>query len=249
MSKAKPTLVLIHGFAANQTVWGDFAFQLAQHYPVMTIDLPGYGTAQAVPAQTLHDLASHVLSICPKPAIWVGWSLGGQVARYLAALAPKQTQGLITLCSNPKFVASLDWPGIAPEAFQQLYELFKSQPKKALTRFFSLQGIEHHLSLRKPLLLLKKQAEQLKPEVLLRDLTLLQETDLRKTDASMLPELNIFGNQDRLVPIAVAPYLKDLYPQAQNATICGATHVPFLSHVSECLTHMDTFIHDTLTRH
>ncbi|HLF67339.1 MAG TPA: alpha/beta fold hydrolase [Gammaproteobacteria bacterium] len=247
MSKSAITLVFIHGFAANQTVWGECLDHFAKQYPVNAIDLPGYGESKNITAHTLHQIACAVRDTCPTPALWIGWSFGAHVARYLAKLVPDHTKGLITFCSNPKFVASPDWPGISPIAFNTLYDLFSVHPDKALTRFFTLQGVELNKDIRGRLLSLKKHAEQLNPDILLRDLTILRDTDLRDNCSLSIRELNIFGRQDRLVPIAVAERLKDLSAHAQSATIYGATHVPFLSHLSECLTHMDPFIHDILT--
>jgi pimeloyl-[acyl-carrier protein] methyl ester esterase len=46
---------------------------------------------------------------------WLGgWSLGGMLASELAARRGERCCGLVTLASNPRFVAHEDWPSAMP---------------------------------------------------------------------------------------------------------------------------------------
>jgi pimeloyl-[acyl-carrier protein] methyl ester esterase len=238
MNKKNIHLVLIHGFAANKTIWYKLAKELEKTYSVQAVNLPGYG-----------DESSDILQQTKKPVIWVGWSLGGLIARELGQQRPEYTQGIITLASNPKLIASDDWPcGINYGGFHALEKLFIRHPSAALTRFFTLQGQDLERDDRKQLLTLKKQAESVPVEILLRDLNKLGNTDQREMISKLtVPQLNIFGTEDRIVPASVAEQLKHLSPHAQNVTINGAGHVLLLSHVTECLTSIHQFINESIT--
>jgi pimeloyl-[acyl-carrier protein] methyl ester esterase len=243
-------LVLIHGFAFNKIIWAALAEQLAATYTVHVIDLPGYGEHAHKNACDLPTLCEQVLAQVRGPSkfIWVGWSLGGLIARTLAQVAPQNTQGVITLASTPQFIASPNWPcGIPYDEFHKLEQLFISQPEKALTRFFMLQGQGLDRTITRQLLALKKYSESLPLDVLLRDLQLLAHSDLRKLCQQLtFPQLNILGTADRLVPIAVLEPLKHLSALAQNVTIEGAGHILLLSHVTECLTSIHQYINESI---
>lgn len=246
--KKKHHLVLLHGFAANKTIWKPCIEKLSADYTLEAIDLPGYGEHEPIKAEQLQDLVQFVLSRTKTPVIWVGWSLGGLVARMLAHQAPQYTQGIITIASNPQFVISDDWScGIKMGPFIVLEQLFMRDPKKALLRFFTLQGQGAKKDVRERLLILKKQAESVSNQVFLRDLQILAHTDLRQiTRKFSCPQLNILGAQDRIVPQTLIQCLKYLSPQAQNVTIPEAGHVLLLSHVNECVTYMKQFINESI---
>ncbi len=236
MNKKNIHLVLIHGFATNKTIWNKLAAQLEKDYTVRAIDLPGYG------------LSTPMLEQIKKPVIWVGWSLGGIIARTLAEQTPQYTQGIITLASNPKFVANDNWPcGINQDAFHALQQLFMNHSDKALTRFFTLQGQGLNRCDRNTLQILKKQMESLPLDVLLQGLKLLAHTDQREMLSKLtVPQLNLLGTDDPLVPVTLIEQLKRLSPRAQNVTMQGAGHVLLLSHVSECLTTIHQYINESI---
>lgn len=253
MPKKNIQLVLIHGFAANKNIWGTFAEKLAQQYTVHCIDLPGYGTQTQVMAAHLSDLAQHVLTqvnpeSSPQHFIWLGWSLGGLVAAYLAQTAPQYTQGLITLAFNPKFIADKDWPcGVRFSAFAMLEQMFKRKAEKALAQFYNLQGQGLDTLSEQQLQHFKEEVVSTPPQTLLRDLNLLATRDTRDIISELTcPWLNILGGKDPLVPISLIEQLKRLSAHAQNVTIEEAGHVMFLSHRAECLTPIHQFINESI---
>ena len=66
-------------------------------------------------AATLED----ILACSPPEAVYVGWSLGGQLALELAARFPRRVSAVVTVCNNPLFVAANDWPGMEPVLFEE----------------------------------------------------------------------------------------------------------------------------------
>lgn len=97
---AGEAVILIHGFPMNEHVWDSFREKLSDSFRVVTLDLPGFGKSEALPAGfTLEDVADAVLAFIkekqyPNPVI-VGHSLGGYVT---LAMAEKNPHGFAGIC-------------------------------------------------------------------------------------------------------------------------------------------------------
>ena len=103
-----PTVLFIHGFLDDQTVWDGVIDSLENDVNTVSYDLPGFGTrAESVadPADlSLNSLAAEVgeiLSGIDTPVIVVGQSMGTQVAELVAAAHPEQVVGLVLLTPVP----------------------------------------------------------------------------------------------------------------------------------------------------
>ena len=81
-------LVLLHGWGLNAKVWDCITPQLASHFTLHLVDLPGYGRSGGFGAMSLEEMAQRVLENAPERAIWLGWSLGGLVASQVAYPIP-----------------------------------------------------------------------------------------------------------------------------------------------------------------
>ncbi|OJJ21194.1 hypothetical protein BKI52_11545 [marine bacterium AO1-C] len=95
-----PSVVLLHGFCENRTMWRHIVPFLASHYQVTSIDLGGFGesahllpqpTTVAALAQQVAQLLAHLH--ISKPII-VGHSLGGYVALALTQMNSTLCQGI-----------------------------------------------------------------------------------------------------------------------------------------------------------
>jgi pimeloyl-[acyl-carrier protein] methyl ester esterase len=62
--KGKP-IVLVHGWAMHTGIWREFARQLAQHYRVTCIDLPGHGRSEKIDPFTLERISDELVNIIP----------------------------------------------------------------------------------------------------------------------------------------------------------------------------------------
>ena len=103
-------LVLLHGWGLNAQVWDCITPQLASHFTLHLVDLPGYGRSGGFGAMSLEAMAQRVLEQAPPQAVWLGWSLGGLVASQVAIMRPERVQALVTVASSPCFAARDDWP-------------------------------------------------------------------------------------------------------------------------------------------
>ena len=228
-------LTLIHGWGMHGGLWQPLIEQLAPHWRITTVDLPGHGRSPLPPGGfDLPRLATLVLDAVPTPAHWIGWSLGGLVATQAALLQPQAVNALTLITNLPKFTRDDDWPHAMPRGtlagfannLEQDYAL-------TLQRFLGLQvrgtqNERHTLRLIRQLIASRPPAQ---PEALRLGLEILRNTDLRPELKHLhCPVHYILGERDTLAPAAAAPALQTLLPQATIATLMGAGHAPFLSH-------------------
>ena len=99
-----PTVVLIHGFGLNRTMWQWQRPALTPHFSVLTYDLHGHGES-APPAGTpdLAMFSRQLLGLMDRCGIEhsavVGFSLGGMIARRFALDYPDRLSALAILHS------------------------------------------------------------------------------------------------------------------------------------------------------
>ena len=231
---AGKSIVLVHGWAMHSGIWHDFAMQLAQHYQVTCIDLPGHGHSDNLDNFTLEQVADALVdAVADKQSCWLGWSLGATVVMEIAKRYPERVNSLILLAGNPHFTCTEQWPGMKVDLLEAFSEQLTLDAPATLLRFLSLQVAQ--LPDYKVLLkniktaIMARAAPNL--DTLQGGLAILKQADLRPAlAAAQMPILLLLGTRDTLVPIAVGEAIKDLAPTIQIVVIDKAGHVPFLSH-------------------
>ncbi|MEN8213339.1 MAG: pimeloyl-ACP methyl ester esterase BioH [Pseudomonadota bacterium] len=233
-------LVLLHGWGMNAAVWQPLLPWLAGRWRVTAIELPGHGDSDDLaPGSTLDDWADACLQAAPSRAVWMGWSLGAQVALQAALAQPRRLAALVMLAGTPCFVQRSDWPcGMAGEDLQQFADALITDPRQTLMRFLGLQMLGSQQP--KESLRQLKAAVSMRPEAsqqaLLTGLQLLQLTDQRPRLPQLdVPSLWIHGERDRLVSPQTAACIGQLLPGAEFTMIDGAGHAPFVSHPAQCM--------------
>ncbi|WP_429136246.1 pimeloyl-ACP methyl ester esterase BioH [Aeromonas hydrophila] len=242
-----PDLVLLHGWGMNGAVWHGIAQQLAAHYRLHLVDLPGFGNSPLAGEveYSLPWLAEQVAAILPEQCHLLGWSLGGLVASQLALSHPERLHSLITVASSPCFMARDDWPGIAPKVLTGFNQMLAGDFKQTIERFLAIQamGSEHARDDIRQLRhwLAERPAPQL--AALEAGLGLLAEVDLRDELTSLsLPWLRVYGRLDSLVPKASIPLLDERYPSSRSVVLEKASHAPFISHPQQFIEIIEYFV-------
>lgn len=100
-----PTIVLLHGFAANKVVWLEMAKNLTDHFHVIIPDLPGWGDSSrnegadyGIPAQAAR-LDAFATAVGINHFLLVGQSMGGAIAGVYAADHPDRVAELALMSS------------------------------------------------------------------------------------------------------------------------------------------------------
>jgi pimeloyl-ACP methyl ester carboxylesterase len=100
-------LVLISGLGGKGRSWEPFLSVAAQRYSTLVFDLPGCGSAPALPGPiTIRDLARSTLGLLDhlglERAAFVGRSMGGMIAQELALLAPERVSRLVLVSTTAR---------------------------------------------------------------------------------------------------------------------------------------------------
>jgi pimeloyl-ACP methyl ester carboxylesterase len=100
-----PTIVLLHGFAANKETWLSMAKGLTDHFHVVIPDLPGWGESSrnengdyGIPAQAAR-IETFAAAIGAKRFLLVGQSMGGAIAGVYADQHPERVASLVLMSS------------------------------------------------------------------------------------------------------------------------------------------------------
>ena len=95
-----PTIVLLHGFAANKEVWLPVAPLLTAHFHVVIPDLPGWGESSRIPGASYNidnqadRLNDFIQTLHLQHSVIVGHSMGGAIAGVYAAEHPQDVAEL-----------------------------------------------------------------------------------------------------------------------------------------------------------
>ncbi len=227
-----PALLLLHGWGINRKIFARLGAQLAAHFTVYLVDLPGYGLSENIESYTLDNIADLLVAQMPHEVPVMGWSFGACVALKLAERHPQKIKRLVLIAATPSFIQRSGWShAIDASVLQAFAKDLQRDYAATLKRFFALQALGSEAS--------HEVISQLKAcldpapqrDVLQAGLNLLLTIDLRADLARIKqPSLVIHGKQDKLVPWQAADWLASNLDDAQFFAIAKAAHAPFLSH-------------------
>ncbi len=242
-----PDLVLLHGWGSCSAIWQPLLCEMQKHFYLHLLDLPFSLTDPQIVCRVWESdwLIEEFAKQLPETAIWCGWSLGGMLALAYAQACPARVRGVITLCSNPVFVANSDWcGGMQLDTFNGFLAGVETDTEKALKRFAALvsQGSVNALSDLKAYRDLCSSCLLPDRTSLIAGLKLLGAIDLRAALSQMsIPALMMYAQHDALVPVEAAAEVAALNPSLQVEVLEGASHIPWLSQPQPVLNQMKQF--------
>ena len=256
------TVILIHGLGSNKTSFFETVSALTPQYTVHAIDLPGFGSSSK-PLRAPYDAAWFARAVTRfmdaegiDRAHLVGNSLGGRVAIEVGLSQPDRVRSLSLLCPSLAWrrrrhfvpLVKLLRPELAaiPHTFgdaivrQQFWSMF-SRPERihpsaadvAVEEFLrtyrsvnarvAFHAAARHIYLEEPK----------GPQGFWTRLRELQP-----------PALFVWGDEDPLVPMPFARYVRDALPGASQVVLEQCGHVPQVEHPVDA----NALVHDFIGR-
>lgn len=238
-------LVLVHGWGTHGGIWSELAEELALHFRVHVVDLPGCGESANCEPYSLDHIAGMLAADMPSQCGVVGWSLGGQIALAWARKAPRQVERVALIATSPCFSRREGWPhAVSVELLHEFGRALSEDSLGTLQRFFSLEalGDEHTRDAAARLRACLKRRGAPSPEALAGGLHILLEADQR-AELSAISQcvLVLHGERDRVAPPAAGEHLARGLRHAEFVAIAGSAHVPFLTARAEVGAHLTRF--------
>ncbi len=218
-------IVLINGWSMPAGIWDDFF----QHLTAL-VSIRRYQVVSVDQTLTADQWLEYLDEVIEPNTLLLGWSLGGMLAMNYACLHSEKIVAVCTFQMNPKFVASTDWPCAMDVAtFQAFKQLASADAAKLVKQFgflITTQGQEALSDLKR--LKLSYTVDTLpSTTVLLSTLELLETLDVRAAITQLhKPQLHIYGEQDQLVPKAVAEQGVFHCADGGVEVVAGVSHFP-----------------------
>lgn len=201
-----PTLVILHGWMQNKTIWEPFIEQISSTIGVHAIDLPGFGSE---PLQStdwgIPEYAQFVIRYIEQQkltdVILLGHSFGGRIAAFIASKQPLWLKGLILYA--------------APALYR---------PSATIKRKIFIAKLLKFLRIKRKFITNSelREADQ-------NGLGKIFRTSVTFDQTTLLPNIAvsthlIWGNFDDSVPLRIANEMNTLIPQSKLTVLDGMGH-------------------------
>lgn len=98
-SDQRPTLILLHGLLGSSVNWHGIARRLEARHHLLVPDLRNHGRSPHAPEMDYPSMAGDLLELLDEQglddALWVGHSMGGKAAMWLALARSERVAGLV----------------------------------------------------------------------------------------------------------------------------------------------------------
>lgn len=220
------SLMLIHGYPLDHSIWNEVAAQLENDFDLILPDLRGFGESTTIESpysisDIANDLAALLDSLGVEQTALAGHSMGGYVALAFAKAFPQRVSGLALVSSQ----AAAD----TPERKEGRYKTAADVSQKGVQivadamadKLSSQQNVQDVI---RPLI-----GKQSVAGVTGALKAMAEREDLTSFVAAFgCPLVLIHGNADALIPIDRAREIKAIAPSANLVELAGAGHMPMM---------------------
>lgn len=176
-----------------------------------------------------------------RPAVLIGWSLGGMLAMRAALTMPDQVRALVLIATTPRLTANGELPGTDPAALRAMITRFARQTGRVLSDFHRA-CLEPHFTT-EAFEFFAGQVVAMNHQPLADGLRYLEQEDLRSlTPGLIMPTLVIHGRADEIVPVAAGRWLVSQLPQAHWVELPDRGHALPYSATDEIAKHTRSFL-------
>jgi pimeloyl-ACP methyl ester carboxylesterase len=235
-----PALVIVHGVGGHKEDWQGVMSAFSTTHTVYAVDMLGFGgSSREASDLTIPKQAAAIKALLDSERVQkadlIGNSVGGWVAASFASQYPAATNKLIV--ANPAGFEAM-FKGEPPV---NLFPNDLSQMKKLLTYVLYSSFAHTDDFAQKALNALDASNERtLAPRLFpaLGKSPRLEEV-MPKIKADTLV---IWGKEDKLFPVALAPYIAGLTPRARSAIVENAGHFPHIDQPQEFISVAQQFL-------
>lgn len=236
-----PPLILIHGFGGSMWQWEYQSSELARDFRVITLDLLGSGFSDKPdieyrPEEVLRFFRGFMDALALDRATLVGNSMGAGVALGMALTVPERVDRLILIGGLPARVKEKLASPVVRQAMESsapiwLVRLAGWVAGSSVTDRV-LREIVHDHSLLTDAVLARsgrnrRAGNYLGPALAVARTAPLWESDYAPYLATIRhPTLVLWGDHDKVFPLAVGQELAGVIPAAQFVAIQDAGHIP-----------------------
>jgi sigma-B regulation protein RsbQ len=233
----RPTVVFVHGFGSDQTVWHPVSAAFGD-CRVVLLDNAGAGRSPAG-AFVQHrylgleryasDLAAVLDALDARPAVLVGHSAGGMIAALVAAERPELVSRLVLIGASPRYRNTADYHGgFTEDDVRDVYRAVAANYEEWADHFArTMMGApdQPHLA--------RSFADCLRSIPADRALTVLCsifQCDHRDALAQIAcPTLIVQSRDDAAVPPEVVEYMNRTIAESQVAKVDSSGHLPHVA--------------------
>jgi pimeloyl-ACP methyl ester carboxylesterase len=236
-----PAVILIHGFGGSMWQWEYQQHALSQHFRILTLDLPGAGLSDKPeinysPDQMLDFFVGFMDAVKTPQATLVGNSMGAGLAIGMALTHPTRVAKLVLIDGLPQHVMEkLTSPSVrraletsAPSWLVSLGNMLFG----GLMIESVLREIVHDQALLTPAVIERSNRNRQRPGLIRPIMAVRENLPLWESKlAARLGEIThhtlvIWGEEDRVFPIAVGEEVHQTIKGSQFIRIPKAGHIP-----------------------
>jgi 3-oxoadipate enol-lactonase len=243
-----PSVVLLHGFPFNRSMWREQVEELRQNHRIIVPDLRGHGETAVTPGPaTMESMALDVASLLEtlniSRATIAGLSMGGYVALAFYRLFPLRVRSLVLADTRPQ------------EDTEEAKQNREQQAEKALS-----EGMEGIADAMLPKLLAPETVTE-RPDIVRRVREMIVGTEpegaasvlrgmaVRKDNTSFLsriiaPTLILCGSKDALTPVADSELMHREIGGSRLRILEGAGHISNLERSEDFNRELTKFINE-----
>lgn len=238
---AGPTVILIHGFGGSMWQWEHQQQALSQHFRTLTLDLPGAGLSDKpdidyLPNQMLDFCLEFMDALQIPHATLIGNSMGAGLAIGMALTHPTRVDKLVLIGGLPSHVMAK----LTSRSFRQALETrapwwlvaFGNRLFGGMVTDSVLKEIVHDHTLLTPAVIERSNQNRrrpglIKPIMAMRNALPSWEADFAPHITTIThPTLIIWGEADRVFPIAVGEELHHRIRGSTFVKVPNAGHMP-----------------------
>lgn len=236
-----PPVILIHGFGGSMWQWEQQQHTLSQHFRILTLDLPGAGLSDKPeidyrPDQMLDFFVGFMDAVKIQQATLVGNSMGAGLAIGMALAHPTRVAKLVLIDGLPQHVMEkLTSPSVrrALETTAPSWLVsFGNMLFGGLMIESVLKEIVHDPALLTPAVIERSNRNRQRPGLIKPIMTVRENLPLWESGFATRvgeithPTLVIWGEEDRVFPIAVGEELHQTIKGSRFIRIPKAGHIP-----------------------